>query len=232
MELQKEGIRHFDVDLLWYDDESIVAHPMEMGGDLLSSSFKPSPCSRLLLKTFIQKLKLYYPQDEFFITMEPKSSWTEKEGDFLSPPDQVVGGILDVLDQEPIPHHHCGIILQPWQLEDIRIAPLRDRIKQHCLVTIPMRRDVGPLTENYLPDDYELIMPTIELFGDADGEWFLRESQKRGLDVVLWVIDTIASLRASLRMQGVHGAVSNHPIRLKRIYEQLCGSYNVKITVD
>jgi hypothetical protein len=60
---------------------------------------------------FIQKLKRYYGPEQFYLTMEPKAAWTE-EGDFLAPPDDVIQGILDVLDEETIPNLHCGFILQ------------------------------------------------------------------------------------------------------------------------
>ena len=228
MELQTNGIRHFDVDVLYYQGQSIVAHPTEMGATL--GDFSPSPCSKLPLKTFIQKLKHYYGPEDFFITIEPKSAWTE-EGDFLANPQDVVSGILDVLEEEPIPHQHCGIILQPWQLRDSRVAPLEYRINQHCLISVPLKRNDAPLSEDNFPADnnVKLIMPTIELFGNSDGDWFLKKSQRHGLQVVLWIVDTVDALRKSLHMRGVHGVISNHPLRLKRMYEEIChGGYTVR----
>lgn len=228
--LQESGIRHFDIDILLFEGESVVAHPSEMSNDL--GNFSPSPCSKIPLKSFIQKLKQYYGPNGFFVTMEPKSAWME-EAEFLSPPQDVVSGILKVLEEEPIPHQHCGIILQSWQLKDTRVAPLEYRINQHCVVSVPLKRNDAPLSEANFPAVSKLIMPTLELFGGAaDGDWFLRECQRHSSHVILWIVDTMESLQRSLRLKGVHGVISNHPVRLKRMYEDICNGYNVRGSVD
>ena len=222
MELVANDIRHLDVDLIYYKGESLVAHPTEMGNNL--GDFSPSPCSKLPLKMFIQKLKRYYGPEQFYLTMEPKAAWTE-EGDFLAPPDDVIQGILDVLDEEPIPNLHCGIILQAGQLQDSRVSPLEHRINQHCIIVLPLKRSDAPLgAANSSPTDkYRLIMPTVELFGNADGDRFLKKSEQQGLPVVLWIVDTLSILRKALLMRGVQGVISNHPVRLKQMYEEICG---------
>jgi hypothetical protein len=222
-ELQTNGIRHFDVDVLFYNGQSMVAHPTEMGNSL--GDFSPSPCSKLPLAILIQKLKSYYGPEGFFLTIEPKSEWSNvRENGFLAPPSDVVSGILDVLEENPIPNQQCGIILQPWQLQDSRVAPLEYRIHKHCLIATPLRLSDAPLSEmNFPADIFKLSMPTIELFGNADGDWFLKEAQRHRLPVVLWVVDTADAMRTSLQMRGVHGIISNNPIRLKHMYEKICG---------
>ena len=222
MELAANDIRHLDVDLLYYKGESVVAHPTEMGDDL--GDFSPSPCSKLPLKMFIQKLKRYYGPEKFYLTMEPKAAWTE-EGDFLAPPEDVIQGILDVLDEEPIPNLHCGIILQAGQLQDSRVSSLEYPINQHCSIILPLKRSDAPLGGNNFPTDkYRLIMPTVELFGNADGDRFLKKSEQQGLPIILWIVDTLSLLHKALLMRGVQGVISNHPVRLKRMYEEICGS--------
>ena len=222
MELVANDIRHLDVDLIYYKGESLVAHPTEMGDNL--GDFSPSPCSKLPLQLFIQKLKRYYGPEQFYLTMEPKAAWTE-EGDFLAPPEDVIQGILDVLDEEPIPNLHCGIILQAGQLQDSRVSPLEHRINQHCIIVLPLKRSDAPLgAANSSPTDkYRLIMPTVELFGNADGDRFLKKSEQQGIPVVLWIVDTLSILRKALLMRGVQGVISNHPVRLKQMYEEICG---------
>lgn len=227
LELHKHGIHHFDIDVLFYEGQSIVAHPTEMGDSL--GDFSPSPCSKIPLKIFLQKLKVYYGVNGFFLTMEPKSAWTEA-GDFLASPQDVMGGILDVLEQEPVPQHHCGIILQPGQLADSRVAPLEYRINQHCLMSAPLKRSDTPLSESNFPSaaKFRLIMPTIELFGRSDGDWFLKETQRDESQVILWIIDTYGALQRSLQLRGVHGVITNRPIQLQGMYEELCHGYNVR----
>jgi hypothetical protein len=130
----------------------------------------------------------------------------------LAPPSDVVSGILDVLEDEPIPNQHCGVILQPWQLQDNQVAPLEYRIHQHCLIATPLRLSDAPFSEQNFPaDSFQLSMPTIELFGNADGDWFLDKAQRHRLPVVLWVVDTLEAMRKSLHMRGVHGVISNNP---------------------
>lgn len=228
-ELQRNGIRHLDVDVLFYNGQSVVAHPTEFANNL--GNFSPSPCSKIPLAMFIQKLKRYYGLQGFFLTMEPKSDWSNvRESDFLASPSDVVSGILNVLHEEPIPNQHCGIILQPWQLQDNRVAPLEYRIHQHCLIAAPLRLSDAPLSEQNFPADvFQLSMPTIELFGNADGDWFLEKARSHNLPVVLWVVDTGEAMRKSLEMRGVHGVISNHPIRLKQLYSEIChGKYAVR----
>lgn len=228
MELEANGIRHLDVDVLYHEGQSVVAHPSEMGDSL--GEISPSPCSKIPLKEFIQKLKRYYGPGRFFLTMEPKSAWVG-EGDFLAPPEDVVKGILKVLEEEPIPNLQCGIILQAWQLQDRRVSPLEYRIKQHCRIALPLKRGDAPLSEINLPanKDVRLIMPSVELFGNADADKFLKKSKQQGLTNVLWVVDTFSTLRKILLMRGVHGVISNNPVRLKRMYEQICrGKYSVR----
>jgi hypothetical protein len=114
----------------------------------------------------------------FYLTMEPKAAWTE-QGDFLAPPEDVIQGILDVLDNEPIPNLHCGIILQAGQLQDSRVSFLEYCINQHCIIVLPLKRSDAPLGANNFPTDkYRLIMPTVELFGNADGDRFLKKSEQ------------------------------------------------------
>jgi hypothetical protein len=224
MELVANDISHLDVDLIYYKGESLVAHPTEMGDNL--GDFSLSPCSKLPLKMFIQKLKRYYGPEQFYLTMEPKAAWTE-EGDFLAPPEDVIQGILDVLDEEPIPNLHCGIILQAGQLQDSRVSPLEHRINQHCAIVLPLKRSDALLVPT---DKYRLIMPTVELFGNADGDRFLKKSEQQGLPVVLWIVDTLSILRKALLMRGVQGVISNHPVRLKQMYKEICGGkYTVGI---
>ena len=165
--------------------------------------------------------------------MEPKAAWVG-EGIFLAPPEDVVEGILKVLEEEPIPNLQCGIILQGWQLQDRRVSPLEYRIKQHCRIALPLRRGDAPLSEINLPadKDVKLIMPSVELFGNADGDRFLKMSKHQGLTIVLWVVDTFSILRKVLFMRGVHGVISNNPVRLKRMYEQIChDKYTVRDTL-
>jgi hypothetical protein len=75
-ELQANGIRHFDVDVLFYNGQSLVAHPTEMGHNL--GDFSPSPCSKIPLVMLIQKLKSFYGPQGFFLTLEPKSDWEQR----------------------------------------------------------------------------------------------------------------------------------------------------------
>ena len=230
MELEANTIRHFDIDVLYYNGQMMVAHPTEMGDNL--GEFSPSPCSKMPLKMLIQQVKKYYGPDRFFITIEPKASWTE-EGDFLASPEDVVNGILNVLDEEPIPNLNCGIILQTWQLQDIRVSPLEYRIHQHCSISLPLKHNDAPLSDYHFPTDkFRLVMPSIELFGNADGNRFLIKSEQKGLRIVLWIVDTFSSLHMALHMQGVHGVISNNPVRLKDMYEQIChGKYTVPDTL-
>lgn len=229
MKLVANDIRHLDVDLLYYKGESVVAHPTEMGDDL--GDFSPSPCSKLPLKMFIQKLKKYYGPEQFYLTMEPKAAWTE-EGDFLAPPEDVIQGIINVLDEEPIANLHCGIILQAGQLQDSRVSTLEYHINQHCSIVLPLKQSDAPLDANIFPTDkYRLIMPTVELFGNANGDRFLKKSEQQGLPIVLWIVDTLSTLRKALLMRGVQGVISNHPVRLKRMYEEICGGkYTIQNT--
>lgn len=229
-ELKDHNIRHLDIDIVFHGGQSIVAHPTELSDTL--GDFSPSPCSKIPLKIFLQKLKHYYGPDGFFLTMEPKSSWTQ-EGDFLAAPQDVVGGILDVLEEEPVSHQHCGIILQPSQLADSRVASLEYRIHQNCLISAPLKRSDTPLSESNFPpaDKFGLIMPTIELFGGSDGELFLKRTQREESQVILWIVDTVDALQKALQMRGVHGVISNHPVRLQEMYEQICHGYNIRGSV-
>lgn len=231
MELKANGIRHLDIDVLYHEGQSVVAHPSEMGDNL--GELSRSPCSKVPLKTFFQKLKRCYGPGRFFVTIEPKAAWMG-EGDFLAPPEDAVKGILEVLEEVPIPNLHCGIILQGWQLQDRRVSPLEYRIKQHCRIALPLKQSDAPLSEIVLPANKELrlIMPSVELFGNADGDRFLKKSKQQGLTIVLWIVDTFSTMREILLMRGVHGVISNNPVRLKRMYEQIChGKYTVRDTL-
>lgn len=228
-ELKKNEIRHLDVDILFHEGNAIVAHPTEMGTDL--GNFSPSPCSRMLLTEFIEMLQTHFGED-FYVTMEPKSAWTQ-EGPFLSPPEKVVGGILDSLDKRPVPHQRCGVILDTWQAEDSRIAPLVYRIQQHCIMVTPFRRNVAPLDEKDVPPPaFKMMMPTHELFGGPDGKWWLHKMHKAHAQVILWVVDTVENLTKALKLDGVHGVISNHPVRLKKMYEEICPRTDIKLSLD
>jgi hypothetical protein len=67
-------------------------------------------------------------------------------------------------------------------------------------------------------------MPTIELFDSKrdDGDWFLAKSEQTNRIVLLWIVDSKESLRKALSMQNIHGVISNHPTRLKKMYESIC----------
>ena len=219
-ELHANGIRHFDIDVINIGGQSIVAHPTEMSDNI--RTFSPSPCSKLPLREFIQKLKRVYQTSNFFITIEPKAAWMGN-GDFLEPPEDVVSAMLVDLELEPIPNRHCGIILQGWQLRDNRIAPLLHHITQLCQISLPLKQSDAPLRPESIPwESVEMVMPWIGLFGNADGDRFLLSCETMGVAVTLWIVDTFSELREALHMNGVQGVISNNPVRLKSMYEEIC----------
>lgn len=220
--LYENGIYHLDVDLIYHEGKSMVAHPTEMQANL--GDFSPSPCSKIPLADFIGLLNQQYGEKGgYMITMEPKSAWKEP-GPFLAAPQDVITGILDVLDQHPIPDKKCGIILDVWQAEDPRVNLLMDRIEDHCQLVTPLRKNQAPLEADDLPpSSFSIIMPTIELFGGTDGKWWLKQQQKTfKSDIVVWVVDTMAGLQKALQLQGVTGVISNNPIKLKAMYNDVC----------
>ncbi len=115
--------------------------------------------------------------------------------------------------------HTCGCRVR------LTASSLEYPINQHCSIILPLKRSDAPLGGNNFPTDkYRLIMPTVELFGNADGDRFLKKSEQQGLPIILWIVDTLSLLHKALLMRGVQGVISNHPVRLKRMYEEICGS--------
>lgn len=216
------GITRFDVDLIYHDGVSIVAHPTEMKEQL--ENFSPSPCSKLPLVDFITLLNKHFGETGYFVTMEPKSAWKE-EGDFLAAPQDVITGILDVLEEHPIADKNCGIILDLWQAQDPRVNLLLDRIEDHCQLVTPLRKSQAPLeADDVPPSSFSIIMPTIELFGGQDGKWWLKQAHSNKAQVVVWVVDTMATLRKALHLKGLNGVISNNPVKLKKMYDDICST--------
>ena len=228
--LQENGIRHLDVDLIYHQGKSMVAHPTELQAEL--GDFSPSPCSKLPLADLIGLLNQHYgDKGGYMITMEPKSAWKEP-GPFLAAPQDVITGILDVLDEHPIPDKNCGIILDTWQAEDPRVNLLMDRIEDHCQLVTPLRKNQAPLEADDLPpSSFSIIMPTIELFGGTDGKWWLKQQQQQQQQqksqIVVWVVDTMAVLQKALQLKGVNGVISNNPVKLKAMYDEVCATTTV-----
>jgi hypothetical protein len=201
-QLEATGIRHFDVDFLFVNGTSIVAHQTEMLENL--GDFSTSPCSKIPLKEFLQKLKQTYGDDSFFLTMEPKSAWKDEPArDFLAPPEAVVGGILNVLEEESIAANLCGIILEESQWKDPGIAALENRMQKlvpNDGTVASYSRKFALLHENQVPshDRCQILMPTSGTLSWATrGESsFLQESTKRGLKNILWVVDIVPTICA------------------------------------
>lgn len=85
------------------------------------------------------------------------------------------------------------------------------------------RRDVTFLDQEHVlvHDRYKILQPSIEHFrGPVKESSFLQKSDRRGLKNILWVVDTTYDLRNALQLHGVHGVMSNHPIRLRRMTEK------------
>lgn len=222
--LSANDIRHFDIDVLLHNSVIFVAHPTEMSG----TADSPAPCSKIPLEEFIDTLKETHAKGGFYFTMEPKSAWIE-EGPYLQAPQLVIGNILDVLNKHPVPNRSCALILESGQAADSRIQDLVDRVGQnHCQLARSFRRNAAPLRQENVPSEtrddyyYALTMPTIELFGGTDGYRFLQTSVQEGLQTILWVIDTRVSLRKTLQLDGVHGAITNRPLAMKALYQSIC----------
>lgn len=220
--LHENGITHIDVDVIYHDGVALVAHPAEMQEQL--GSFSPSPCSKLPLGDFIVLLNKHYGNDGYLLTMEPKSAWKDA-GDFLAAPQDVIASILDAIDEHPISKDRCGIILDTWQADDPRVNRLLKRIEEHCQLVTPLRRSDAPLeADDVPPAKFSIIMPTIELFGGEDGKWWLKQAQQNKAKVVVWVVDSLAVLQKALQLKGVHGVISNHPVVLKKMYDEVCST--------
>jgi len=225
--LAKNDINHIDIDILVHEGQTLVAHPTEMGDDL--GDFTPSPCSRLLLSDFLALMEELYGGDgknNFYITMEPKSAWKD-DGPFLSQPQLVLSGVLDVIEaNNKLMDGKCGVILDLYQYEDYRVRSILRRLERHCDFVVPFRRSQAPLVEQDvrdLPSAFRLTMPTIELFGATE---FLSGTMKRDMQVVTWIIDSVSDLRRALKQSppGITGLVSNRPVEIKKMYQEECRS--------
>ena len=171
-ELHSHGIRHLDVDVVFHEGQAMVAHPTEMISHEKKQEdtyrMPKSPCSKLSLTSFLTKLANQYGPKEFFLTMEPKAAWNGDGGDFLASPESVVSGIINVLDQNPIPQRNCGIIFQSFQWKEVQrdMPHLIPRMQHHCELSAPLKKSDAPLTlAKYPTNEFRLLMPTIELFG-------------------------------------------------------------------
>lgn len=218
-ELQKNGIHHFDVDVVMDHGIAMVAHPTEMTG----TNDTPSPCAQVSFHHFVLMMKQVYGPTGFYFTVEPKASWRD-EGRYLEEPQIVLEGILSVLEESPVQDKNCAIILEPTQASDSRIEHLLDRAQESCGLAQSFKRNAAPLGVQDVPsDDYQISMPALELFGGFDGDSFLTLSgRKPNLKTVVWMVETRDQLMKAMTIGGVDGVVSNHPIQVKEMYEEIC----------
>lgn len=228
--LAAAGVSHFDVDVIVHNHRTLVAHPRDMQPGAAAAS----PCTTEPLGKLVGLLRKHFGEGKFYLSMEPKSAW-EEEAPFLSGPEVVMHGILRVVEAHAdVLAGNCGIILEPSQADDARIADMNWRLSAACEMILPYRRHQAPLPVpkvRELSEKYGMIMPTIELFESsvddpsekASGS-FLQAALRHHMKVATWVVDSAADLRTALQQfpPGIQGIISNRPLYIAEQVKRMC----------
>lgn len=228
--LAAAGVSRFDVDVIVHNHRTLVAHPRDME----PGAAAVSPCTTRPLNELVTLLRKHYGDENFYLSMEPKSAWKTK-APFLSAPDVVMRGILRVVEAHAdVLAGNCGVILEPWQADDGRISDASWRLSAACEMILPYRRSQAPLPGLEIPElstRYGMVMPTIELFDSATKgrggvvrSSFLQATMNHHMKVAAWVVDSEAELRTALQQfpPGIQGIITNRPLHIADQYQRMC----------
>lgn len=224
------GVSHLDVDVIVHNAQALVAHPQDMEPGAAAAS----PCTTRPLAELVGLLQKHFGAGKFYLAMEPKTAW-KTQAPFLNAPEVVMRGILDVVEAHADAlAGSCGVILEPSQADDARVADLNRRLASSCQMILPYRRHQAPLPEPEVPElsaRYVMVMPTLELFksvsegsGVMVSSSFLQATLAHHMTVATWIIDSAADLRKALLQYppGIHGIITNRPLHMAEQYKRMC----------
>jgi hypothetical protein len=149
---------------MYEDGQAIVAHPTELQDNNNLGNFVPSPCSRITLSYFIQRLDEIHGPNGYFISIEPKAAWhLDERSLILAPPKLVIKSILDALDESNlISPKQCGMILEEWQLDSEQFE--MSRLRRLCRQTALPFKKTSALKQPSPEHSYRLSMPSLDFF--------------------------------------------------------------------